>query len=485
MRQKEKRRRLIMYRWTHGRLINYAQPNPAEPKISNWLIQNPQRINLGRIGFWFGNGSNITESQLESKSQTLDLYSGTITSSFSVFGEDVIVETTADPGSDTVALRIQSGLLSKGKLGVFFDYPYPNISKFDYPFVGNWNNVSLHTTTLQQSGRAAQIRHDVDTTTYFTNIQWEGKASISGPLAGSHRYILQPKEHGNRKLNLTIGYTPRTESFREQKAGDVAEASKKWWKSYWETGAFISLPTEIADAKELQRRTILSQYLLAVNGAGRDPPQESGLVNNGWYGKFHMEMVFWHLVHWNLWGKSSFLERSIPGVYERFLPTSLERARNQGYTGAKWGKMSEPTGGSAPGEINSLLIWQQPHPMYFAELEWREKGDGALEKWDEILSETAEYMVSAAFWNATTGKFPLPSSSHQLSLTEKPKAYSISDPLCTPSLKTRIQTQQSTPFSNWRIGDSDLQLLRTGNFGKSSPFQNYGHTSSETWLPSQ
>lgn len=465
--------------------MNYAQPNPAEPKISNWLIQNPQRINLGRVGFWFGNEStDVTEEQLESKTQTLDLYSGTITSSFSVFGQEVTIETTVDPDSDTMALRIQSALLGKGKLGVFFDYPYPNISKFDYPFVGSRENVSLHTTTLRHSGRAAQIRHDIDATTYFTNIQWEGRAEISGPLAGSHRYILQPREYGDGKLNLTIAYTPRTESSREQSAGQVADAARKWWNAYWESGAFVSLPTDIADAKELQRRTILSQYLLAVNGAGKDPPQESGLVNNGWYGKFHMEMVFWHLVHWNLWGKSSFLERSIPGVYERFLPTSLERARNQGYTGAKWGKMSDPTGRSAPGEINSLLIWQQPHPMYFAELEWREKGEGALAKWDVILSETAEYMVSVAWWNVTTGKFSSPPLPSNFPLTKSPKASLILALLCIPSPKTPTQTQPSTPFSNSHTGASVSPSPRTGNSVNISPSPHPGPTSSKISRPS-
>ena len=53
--------------------------------------------------------------------------------------------------------------------------------------------------------------------------------------------------------------------------------------------------------RELERRIVLSQYLLAVNEAGSLPPQESGLVNNGWNGKFHMEMYWWHAAHYALW----------------------------------------------------------------------------------------------------------------------------------------------------------------------------------------
>lgn len=395
-------------RWTHGRLVNYDQPNPAEPEISNWLIENPQRLNLGRIGFWF-NGLDVSEIDLLNKSQTLDLYSGTIFSQFTFEGSPVYVQTIGDPSSDTVVVQVQSDLISSGKLGIFFDYPYPDVNKFDDPFVGLWNNVSLHTTTLQQSGQEAQITHDIDTTTYVTSVTWDGSASMSGPLDSTHRYILQPKPHGSSRLDVAVNYSP-TPPANVSSCNDVEVSSANWWQTYWETGAFVDLTsTATSSATELQRRIILSQYLLAVNEAGHDSPQESGLVNNGWYGKFHMEMVLWHLVHWARWGKWSLLDRTLPGLYERFLPTSLQRAQDQGYAGARWGKMSDPTGRSAPGEINSLLIWQQPHPFYFAELEYRAfPSQETLDKWDEILTESADFMASFAWWNTSTGDLIFP-----------------------------------------------------------------------------
>lgn len=69
-----------------------------------------------------------------------------------------------------------------------------------------------------------------------------------------------------------------------------------------------------------------------------------------------------HLAHWTVWNKWKLYDRSI-GVYDRFLPSSYDRAKHQGYQGARIGKMQDdnPNGWSAPGEINSLLIWQQPH----------------------------------------------------------------------------------------------------------------------------
>ena len=180
-----------------------------------------------------------------------------------------------------------------------------------------------------------------------------------------------------------------------------------------ETGAFVDLMgAGNATADEIQRRVILSQYLLAVNEAGHNPPQESGLVNNGWYGKFHMEMYLWHSAHWTPWGKLPLLERSI-GVYNRFLPSSTQRAADQGYSGLRWGKMSDPSGRSAPGEINALLIWQQPHVFYFAESEYqsaRHAGrnmEDVLAKWDYVLTESADFMASYAFWNTSTNVYDL------------------------------------------------------------------------------
>lgn len=134
-------------------------------------------------------------------------------------------------------------------------------------------------------------------------------------------------EDGDSSLDLTVNFSPTPrQDFPD--AESMAGSSSDWWSDYWKFGAFADLTgSDNANAKEPQRRIILSQYNLAVNEACKDPPQESGLVNNGWYGKFYMEMAFWHLGHWVIWGKWSLLGRSVPGIFERFLPGSIDRAR--------------------------------------------------------------------------------------------------------------------------------------------------------------
>ncbi|KAH7138309.1 Six-hairpin glycosidase-like protein [Dendryphion nanum] len=392
--------------WTHDRLVNYAQPDPAKNDISQWMIRNPHRINLARIGLWFG-GQNITEEVLLKKSQTVDLWEGIITSSFYLHGVEVIVQTVASPETDTLGVEITSDLVKTGQLGVFLDYPYASgRNKFDAPFVGLFNATSNHTTFLRSNDHRATIKHTLDATSYTTSLEWDSEATIEGPLNGTHRYVLKTAK-GDDTLSFTATFAP--EPVRHVGLfNELKDSAADWWSDYWTSGAFISLPiTTNASAKELQRRVILSQYLLAVNGAGHDPAQESGLVNNGWYGKFHMEMVFWHLAHWTFWNKWSLYDRSI-GIYDRFIPTSFERAQKQGYEGARIGKMSDPTGRSAPGEINSLLIWQQPHPMYFAEMEWRRfPTEKTLKKWDHILTAIADFMVSYAWFNETTKVYDL------------------------------------------------------------------------------
>ncbi|KAI1373767.1 Six-hairpin glycosidase-like protein [Hypoxylon crocopeplum] len=407
--------------WTHGRLVNYNQPNPAENEISNWLIQNPQRVNLGTIGFSF-NGVDVTEEILKDKSQTLDLWTGKITSSFTYDGAVVKVETWADSSSDTVGIAVESDLFSTGSLGIFFDFPLPTRNKFDAPFVGVFNATDKHTTSITHGENRATIRHDIDATSYYVLMAWSSRAEITGPVDGTHRYVLQPSK-GAKKIELSVSFSPSPSKYTHS-YNDVTSSSKTWWESFWRSGAFIDLSgVKSPNATELQRRTILSQYLTAVNSASSHPPQESGLVNNGWYGKFHLEMILWHLLHFARWNQFPLLRRSVPNMYSQYLSSSANRAGLQGYDGARWGKMTDPTGRSAPGEINSLLIWQQPHPMYFAELEYRSfPSEATLKSWDGILTSTADFMASYAFFNESTKRYDLGPPMYPASENTNPNA---------------------------------------------------------------
>ena len=141
--------------------------------------------------------------------------------------------------------------------------------------------------------------------------------------------------------------------------------------------------------------------------SGRYPPQETGLTFNSWYGKFHLEMHWWHAAHFALWGRLPLLEKSL-GYYAAILPRARATARRQGYAGARWPKMTDPSGTDSPSSIGPFLVWQQPHPIYFAELVYRERpGRATLEEYRDVVFDTAEFMASFAAWDAAGRRYVL------------------------------------------------------------------------------
>ncbi|KAI1798329.1 Six-hairpin glycosidase-like protein, partial [Ganoderma leucocontextum] len=408
----------------------FGGPQP----LLQWLISNPNRVNLGRVGLLFLDGEggvvDVAEGDLVGTRQELDLWTGTITSTFQWEGENVTVQTVSAQTSDAIAVTVRSPLFQKGRLGIFLDFPWNDgASKFEAPFVGVWNATSKHTTTLTTGeglgqNAAAVITHALDNSTFFTSVGGGSSFSISRMSADEHRYNVVPRQAAS-SFSVTVAYAPGSIQTLPS-VSSIQTESRKTWQSYWSDHGFVDVVTGSSNssADELQRRIILSQYLLRVNEAGDNPPQESGLVNNGWYGKFHMEMFFWHSAHWALWNNWDLLDRA-SSSYARFLPTSIQRAQVQeNYSaGARWSKMTDPSGRSAPGEINELLIWQQPHPLVFAEYEYRAtRSPATLEKWAEVVRVTADWMAVYAKCNETTGFFDLGPPMYVVSEDTSPNA---------------------------------------------------------------
>lgn len=228
--------------------------------------------------------------------------------------------------------------------------------------------------------------------------------SISG-LSGHNRVLLTPFR-GSGSLTFTCSFSPAETSVPSPQ--QVFAASREHWPKYWKSGGAVDLSASTDPRwKELERRVVLSQYLMGVNCAGSLPPQESGLVNNGWYGRFHMEMIWWHGAHWALWNRWPQLNRYL-GIYEKLLPGATALAKDQGYLGARWPKCLGPNLREWPDEIHALLIWQQPHPIFFAELAYRaEPTAETLRKWEPLVEATADFMASYAHLETATGRYVL------------------------------------------------------------------------------
>jgi len=389
---------------SHGRTVGYADiPGERTPEI-NWLRANPHRLHLGRIGFRLthADGSAAVPADLAGVRQTLDLWSGVITSRFRFDGEPVDVETVCHPLLDAVSVRVVSPLIATGRLAVEFRFPYGT----GQATAADWTKPGAHTTVLTRPGPGeARFARRLDGDAYHASARWSPGGTLSE--TGPHAYVLEAAR-GAGSFGLTVAFTPAPVAEPLPAFEDASRAARGHWNRFWSTGGAIDLSGS-ADPRwrELERRIVLSQYLTAIQCAGRFPPQESGLTFNSWEGKFHLEMHWWHAAHFALWGRLPLLERSL-WYYGAILPKARAAAARQGYAGARWPKMTSPTGDESPSSVGPFLVWQQPHPIFYAELAWRERRDRAtLEKFREVVFDTAEFMASFPVWDDESRRFVL------------------------------------------------------------------------------
>lgn len=278
----------------------FGGPQPMQ----QWLISNPNRVNLGRIGLLFrdenGDTVDVAEDGLEGARQELDLWTGTLTSSFRWQGERVRVQTVAAQNSDAVGVTITSPLLKKGRLGIFLDFPWNDgSSKFEAPFVGVWNATSNHTTELTTgtSGLgqnvAAAVAHTMGTTTFFTFVGGDD-FNVTRVSPDEHRYAIVPRQPRST-FSVTTAYAPGLIKTLPT-VQNLAKESQGTWQAFWSENGFVDVVTGSTDprADELQRRIVLSQYLLRVNEAGDTPPQEVSICI--WAAPARVMTDIWFLV---------------------------------------------------------------------------------------------------------------------------------------------------------------------------------------------
>ncbi|HEY1184285.1 MAG TPA: glycoside hydrolase family 65 [Bryobacteraceae bacterium] len=390
----------------YGRTVLYAE-TPNEPERARravtWLRENPERIHLARIGLQFAvrDGRPVAMADLSDVRQELDLWRGLLSSEFRLGDSLVRVETVCHPRRDLLAVRICSPLLQHRKLGVAIAFPYASTS---WTKGYDWDSPARYQTKVARSDRGATFDCILDETRYTATAAWPAGARLQD--AGPHHFHLFSE--GQEEIELAIEFSPTRITGRIPRFAEVRDSSARHWSAFWISGGAIDF-SESTDprAAELERRVVLSQYLMAVNCAGSMPPQETGLATNSWWGKSHLEMHWWHAAHFVLWGRPELLERSLPW-YRSILPRAKDTAKLQGYRGARWPKQVGPDGRESPSDVGVFLIWQQPHPIYYAELLYRSRPDrGTLEAYREIVFETAEFMASYAVWDSSTRRYVL------------------------------------------------------------------------------
>ncbi|MEU8363379.1 hypothetical protein AB0C27_45925 [Nonomuraea sp. NPDC048882] len=359
--------------------------NPASAAES-WLRANPHRLDLGRIGLATAAGAPLAPEDVSGARQRLDLWTGTLTSSYLLRGAPFHVVTACHPDRDVISVRLESPALVE--TGVRLAFPYGSEA---WGNAADWTRPGEHTSRLLARAGGGTVERRLDGTAYQVSVRAAGSELIA---VGFHEFLITFREP---VAELTFAFLPGHAETEPPCHEEVAGASARHWPRFWSTGGAVDLSGSRDErAPELERRIVLSQYLTAIHCAGATPPAETGLIANSWRGHFHLEMHWWHAAHFPLWGRPELLERSL-SWYAAIQPLARETARAQGCPGARWPKQTGPDGRESPSPIGPFLVWQQPHPIYLAELVRRAAGTRrALSLYGDLVLDTAAFMAAFA-----------------------------------------------------------------------------------------
>ena len=370
--------------------------------------KNSKKTNLGRIGFRLlrEDGTEAREIDLGNARQEIDLWTGVVYSRFELNRKEVKVRTVCHPDKDMIGVSIESELLNDGNMSIYLDFPYPDGRYFKH-YIGRYDTISGHTSTFEKlAPNSVRITRTMDDTHYYATLDWTGPATFSRESEKAHTFLLQPRHTST--FSFTCCFSPEPVADVTEPVASIERKSAASWEKYWRSGAAVDLSGS-KDPRwlELERRIVLSQYLMRANESGLFPPQESGLVNNGWFGRFHFEMIWWHGVHYGLWNRMECFDNYL-NVYKDFMPKALERAKSEGRSGARWPKCTGNFNREWPGSAHAYLIWHEPHPIYFAEMQYRQKpAPETLEKWKDVVLNTADYMADYLFYDKKTKQYVL------------------------------------------------------------------------------
>ena len=417
------------YDFGHGHRELYATEFNTKGRAqdaANYFRQNPHRLHLGCIGLEI---DGLKPSDIKHPRQTLDMWNGEIQSKFRIKNLEFRINTVCHPERDLIASRIitkpqtssQGHTLKERNLK-----PQTSISlRFPYPTGGHsddacdWQSNDKHQTTLvSATDHSAVLKRTIGKTEYYVVLNWEEQAQLKEK---SKNYWVLTAEGNQLTFSCEFLHDGDGSDDPISKGNGITQnrphdpffllhssLSSKHWQQFWTEGAAVDFShCKDKRAKELERRVVLSQYLLAIQCAASTPPQETGLTYNSWFGKFHMEMIWWHQAWLPLWSHAAMLDRTLRW-YESVEPIAREIAMRQGFKGIRWMKMTDRSGEEAPSKVGSFLIWQQPHLIYLAELLYRSaQTSNLIARYGRLIDETATFMADFATYDKEHDRYVL------------------------------------------------------------------------------
>ena len=368
---------------------------PELARTREYMFDNPHSVNLGRLSFVHADGTPLEKAEITDSSRECHLWSGHLETSFRLGGKTVTVTGCVHPRQHAFAAKITG----EAGLAIALDFPYASTAfsgamgtydaeDFSYT-LGEFSGHDRHETLFAPAENSCRITRHMDDLHYWADLSWDNAClEITGP----HSLVLRPM---GETLELTLRYGQEENRLPVPTFAETLAASADAYEDYWRSGGAIDLSGSTDERWfELERKIVLSQYLMAVQSRGSWPCAEAGLMFiDMWRGQFHMEMTWWHIAHYALWSRMECADKQLT-CYQTFLPMAKKLAAQLDYAGAKWGKSVGPEGRTAPWGGNLALLWKQPHPIFFAELEYLNRPtDETLHKWAEIIRETADHMA--------------------------------------------------------------------------------------------
>ena len=155
---------------------------------SNWLRENPHRVHLGIVGLQIlkSDGTEISIKDIKDPVQKLDLWTGMIESRFNIEGVPVIVNTVCHPGTDMIAVKVNSDLVAQKRLKIRIHFPLGVSGQTGFDFT----RPGLHTTTMLSEGDNMTLFERIqDEDRYFVRASHRNSLMVRGE---DHMFFIEP-----------------------------------------------------------------------------------------------------------------------------------------------------------------------------------------------------------------------------------------------------------------------------------------------------
>ena len=398
----------LKYFDVEGRKVPYRhqiKDNSRNLGACDYFRENPHRLHLGMIGLVLTktNGEQAQLTDIKNAKHKLDMWTGKISSEFEFENKPVKVEVYCHQDRDMISALIESPLIESGNLAVQWKFSagVPKNTHPGYDFDSAYKHQSV---MVSVNNNLAVIDRVLDSDHYQVEIEFGGDGKLE--KTDDHQFVLRPK--GGQSLEFGCLFTPKVDSLQLPGFNETKASSEIAFNNYWSKGGIVDF-SACTDprAKEIERRTLLSQYLTKIQSSGDNPPAETGLTYNSWYGKYHLEMHWWHIAHFASWQRSALMEKQLD-YYNAIFDVSLKTAQDQGYKGVRWPKMIGLDGENSPSSVGSYLLWQQPHIIWFAEQMYQQnKSKEVLDRYSRLVFATAEFMADVPVWNKENNCYDL------------------------------------------------------------------------------